>query len=250
MEIKEFSFNLPQHLIAQYPSDRRGESRLLVMDRKKGTLVDSSVSEIAQYLPEDSVLVINNSKVRKARVYGKSETGGNVEFLFLSMISPARWITMVSKSKRQKVGKSYLFELPEDHVTGTIVEETADGKIVEFDRDLDEWFFDTIGHVPLPPYIKRDDEFSDENRYQTVYASSSGSVAAPTAGLHFTESVLETIRRKNITIAPVTLHVGPGTFLPVRSQNLEDHVMHREFYEVSEETSMAVDKAYRKNVPS
>ncbi|MDC7247365.1 MAG: S-adenosylmethionine:tRNA ribosyltransferase-isomerase, partial [Sphaerochaetaceae bacterium] len=206
MEIKEFSFNLPQHLIAQYPSDRRGESRLLVMDRKKGTLVDSSVSEIAQYLPEDSVLVINNSKVRKARVYGKSETGGNVEFLFLSMISPSRWIAMVSKSKRQKVGKSYLFELPEDHVTGTIVEETADGKIVEFDRDLDEWFFDTIGHVPLPPYIKRDDEFSDENRYQTVYASSSGSVAAPTAGLHFTESVLETIRRKNITIAPVTLH--------------------------------------------
>jgi S-adenosylmethionine:tRNA ribosyltransferase-isomerase len=156
---------------------------------------------------------------------------------------------MVSKSKKQKIGKSYTFDTPEGAVIGTIVDENSDGKIVEFNKDLEESFFDSIGHVPLPPYIKRDDEFSDENRYQTIYAENSGSVAAPTAGLHFTESVLDSIRAKHITIAPVTLHVGPGTSLPVRSQNLEDHVMHKEFYEISEETSTIVDQAYKENRP-
>ena len=249
MEIKEFSFNLPQHLIAQYPSDRRGESKLLVLDRKSGTLIDSAVPNIAQFLPENGVMVINNSKVRKARVYGTSEFGAKVEFLFLTMITLSKWIVMVSKSKKQKVGKSYTFETPNKVVTGTIVDETADGKIVQFDCELEESFFDTIGHVPLPPYIKRDDEFTDESRYQTVYAKSSGSVAAPTAGLHFTKSVLDSIKEKGITIAPVTLHVGPGTFLPVRSTRLEDHIMHKEYYEVSQSTSDIIDKAYRENRP-
>lgn len=243
MDIKEFSFNLPPHLIAQYPSDKRGESRLLVLDRENQKLVDSSVGEISSFLPHDAVMIINDSRVRKARVYGISETGAKVEFLFLNPLTENSWLVMVSKSKRQKVGKSYNFNHPSKEVIGTIIDENNDGKVISFNSSVDESFFDKVGHVPLPPYIKRGDEFQDESRYQTIYAASHGSVAAPTAGLHFTSSVIQSIKEKGITIAPVTLHVGPGTFLPVRSQTLEEHNMHREYYEISEETASIVNNA-------
>ena len=243
MDIKEFSFNLPPHLIAQFPSDRRGESRLLVLNRSTSSLSDATITDIASFLPSNAVLVVNDSKVRKARVYGISETGAKVEFLFLTPLSDNTWLVMVSKSKRQKVGKSYNFHHPEKEIIGTIIEENSDGKVVSFNQIIDETFFDSVGHVPLPPYIKRGDEFQDETRYQTIYANSSGSVAAPTAGLHFTDSVMNSIKEKGITIAPVTLHVGPGTFLPVRSTTLEEHIMHREYYEISEETAALVNSA-------
>ncbi len=249
MDIKEFSFNLPQHLIAQYPSDKRGESRLLVLDRKTHSLIDSSIGEIASFLPENSVMVINDSKVRKARVYGMSETGSKVEFLFLNPLTDNSWLVMVSKSKRQKVGKSYNFHHPHKEVIGTIIDENKDGKVISFNSEIDESFFDEVGHIPLPPYIKRADEFQDESRYQTIYAHHSGSVAAPTAGLHFTSSVLETIKHKGIEIAPITLHVGPGTFLPVRSETLEEHTMHKEYYEISEHTAICVKRAKKEGRP-
>ena len=249
MDIKEFSFNLPPHLIAQYPSDRRGESRLLILDRTSQSLTDSAVKDITSYLPQDAVMVVNDSKVRKARVYGISETGAKVEFLFLNPLTDNSWLVMVSKSKRQKVGKSYNFNHPEKEVIGTIIEEHKDGKILSFNQQIDESFFDLVGHVPLPPYIKRDDEFQDESRYQTIYAQNRGSVAAPTAGLHFTDTVMNTITQKGITIAPLTLHVGPGTFLPVRSSTLEEHDMHREYYEISEETSKIVTDAKKEGRP-
>ncbi len=244
MEIREFSFNLPEHLIAQYPSDRRGTSRLLVLDRATGSLRDSSISSLASFLPEGSLLVVNNSKVRKARLYGESETGGKVEFLFLNQIDALRWLVMTSKSKRQRIGKSYTFT-EEGRIRGTIVEELSEGKVLETSQPLDDTFFDTYGHIPLPPYIRRDDEFLDSSRYQTVYADTSGSVAAPTAGLHFTDEILKSVEDRGITIAPVTLHVGPGTFLPVRSTHLEEHTMHTEYYEISQETASAINAAKR-----
>ncbi|MBN2860846.1 MAG: tRNA preQ1(34) S-adenosylmethionine ribosyltransferase-isomerase QueA [Sphaerochaetaceae bacterium] len=244
MEIREFSFNLPEHLIAQYPSDRRGTSRLLVLDRSDGSLEDSTVNDLASFLPEDSVLVVNNSKVRKARVYGTTEYGGNVEFLFLNQIDSLTWLVMTSKSKRQHVGRRFTFT-EEGTVTGTIMETRDDTKVLQTNIPLDDTFFDSVGHIPLPPYIKRDDEFLDTSRYQTIYADTSGSVAAPTAGLHFTQEILETIRARNISIAPVTLHVGPGTFLPVRSRHLEDHTMHTEHYEISSESAECINRAKR-----
>ncbi|NCB03109.1 MAG: tRNA preQ1(34) S-adenosylmethionine ribosyltransferase-isomerase QueA [Spirochaetia bacterium] len=249
MDIKEFSFNLPPHLIAQYPSDKRGESRLLVVERKTQNLIDSSITDLTSFLPQDAVMVINDSKVRKARVYGISDTGSKVEFLFLSPLADNSWLVMVSKSKRQRIGKSYTFSHPTKDIVGTIIDETVDGKVISFNTYVDESFFDTIGHVPLPPYIKREDVFEDESRYQTIYAATSGSVAAPTAGLHFTHEVLESIKKKNITLAPVTLHVGPGTFLPVRSSSLEEHVMHKEYYEISEQTSKIVTLAKKEKRP-
>ncbi len=249
MDIKEFSFNLPPHLIAQYPADRRGESRLLVLDRAHASLKDSTITDITSFLPHDAVLVINDSRVRKARVYGISETGAKVEFLFLHPLKDNSWLVMVSKSKRQRVGKSYNFHHPEKEIIGTIIEESLDGKILSFNQPIYESFFDTVGHVPLPPYIKRGDEEQDESRYQTIYAQNSGSVAAPTAGLHFTENVMTSIRDLGIQIAPVTLHVGPGTFLPVRSTTLEEHIMHREYYEISDETANIVTTAKKEGRP-
>jgi len=242
MEIREFSFNLPEHLIAQYPSDRRGTSRLLVLDRSDGSLHDSTVNDLASFLPEHSVLVINNSKVRKARVYGMTEFGGKVEFLFLNQIDSLTWLVMTSKSKRQHVGRRFTFT-ETGTVTGTIIETRDDTKVLQTNIPLDDAFFDSVGHIPLPPYIKRDDEFLDTSRYQTIYADTSGSVAAPTAGLHFTQEILDTIRARNISIAPVTLHVGPGTFLPVRSRHLEDHTMHTEHYEISPESAERINRA-------
>ncbi len=242
MEIREFSFNLPEHLIAQYPSDRRGTSRLLVLDRSTGNLTDTSVDALSTYLSEGSVLVVNNSKVRKARVYGRSENGGKVEFLFLNQIDSLHWLVMTSKSKKQKIGKTFTFT-DDTSVTGEITGENEDGKVLKTNVPLDDTFFDSVGHIPLPPYIRRDDEFLDASRYQTVYADTSGSVAAPTAGLHFTQDILDTLTTKGITVAPVTLHVGPGTFLPVRSEHLEDHMMHTEYYEISEETAKVINDA-------
>lgn len=244
MKTKEFSFNLPESLIAQYPADRRGDSRLLVLNKENGAFQDSHISHIAEFLEPESILIVNNSKVRKARVYGESETGATVEFLFLYELTDHSWIAMVTKSKRQRVGKRYRFtNQAGQQWTAQIIGEHQDGKQVLFDTRIDEHFFTTCGHIPLPPYIKREDTVSDESRYQTVYAAQAGSVAAPTAGLHFTSEILDTITQKGITICPVTLHVGPGTFLPVRSEHLEDHEMHLEHYEIPQETAQLVTQA-------
>lgn len=246
MKTKEFSFDLPDELIAQTPADRRGTSRLLVIDRRTGEWVDSSMTDFPSFLEPGSLLVVNNSRVRKARVYGESEAGGRVEFLFLEENLDHSWQAMVTKSKKQKPGKKYVFKDARGNSIheAEIVSANDDGtRTVRFDRPVDESFFRDCGHVPLPPYIKRDDNFSDETRYQTVYAKTDGSVAAPTAGLHFTGEILDRIKDMGIDIVEVTLHVGPGTFLPVRSDSLEDHHMHFERYEVSQAAADAVNKA-------
>lgn len=246
MKTKEFFFELPQELIAQTPADRRGNSRLLILDRITGKLSDSTMLEFPDLIPADSLLVINNSKVRKARVYGESENGGLVEFLFLEELQDHTWKAMVTKSKKQRIGKRFRFSCPGNSTVyhAQITAEREGDKIVAFDAPISEEFFTTLGHVPLPPYIKRADTFQDESRYQTVYALQSGSVAAPTAGLHFTQDLLQAIESRGIRIAPVTLHVGPGTFLPVRAEDLDDHQMHFEHYGISEETAALVNKAH------
>ena len=246
MTIKEYSFDLPEHLIAQTPIDRRGEDRLLVLDKHSGTIADEQMTHFASYLQEGSILVVNNSKVRKARVFAISETGSRVEFLFLEENLDHSWNVIVTKTKKQHVGKHYTFSNADRSYvrTGCITKANDDGtRTINFDHLLDEDFFLKLGHVPLPPYIKREDGFADENRYQTIYAKKEGSVAAPTAGLHFTQEILASIRAKGCTIVPVTLHVGPGTFLPVRTENLEDHHMHYESYEIESESARIINEA-------
>ena len=249
MLTKDFYFDLPDSLIAQEPSEKRGEDRLLVLDKNSGEYKDMMMSDFPSLLPENSVLVVNNSKVRKARTYAESvETGGVVEFLFLGKNSDGSWKAMVTKSKRQKKGKRFVWKDSEGkaYVYAVIEKENDDGtRDVRFDSDIDESFFQTLGHVPLPPYIKREDNWKDENRYQTIYAKKEGSVAAPTAGLHFTPEIMEKIKERGIKIYEVTLHVGACTFLPVRSEEIENHHMHTESYEISPETAEELNKAKR-----
>lgn len=247
MLTKDFYFDLPEELIAQEPSQRRGEDRLLVLDKNTGLYEDHMMKEFPDLLPDNCVLVVNNSKVRKARTYAVAvETGGVVEFLFLGRNANGSWKAMVSKAKRQRTGKRYEFKtLDEKSYIGAVIEkENDDGtRDVRFDNDITEDFFLSCGHVPLPPYIKRDDNFKDESRYQTIYAKKEGSVAAPTAGLHFTPELFERIRAKGIQILEVTLHVGAGTFLPVRTETLEEHHMHTESYEISEYVADELNRA-------
>lgn len=251
MKISEFTFELPQELIAQTPAQRRGDDRLLVIDRKTGAWNDMYMKDFPSLVEEGSIVVVNDTRVRKARVYGISETGGRVEFLFTGAVGPDRWQAMVSKSKKQKPGKSYSFltTAGELYCSGSIETDVDDKdsgsalKIVRFDRNIDESFFQVCGHVPLPPYIKREDDFNDEKRYQTIFANECGSMAAPTAGLHFTPETVEALEKKGVQVLHITLHVGMGTFLPVRTENLEDHVMHTESYHVAEDVADQINKA-------
>ncbi len=252
MTIKEFSFDLPEHLIAQYPTQKRGEERLLVLDRHSGAIIDEMMEHFSAYLSQRSLLVVNNSKVRKARVYAHSDNGATVEFLFLEELLDHSWLVMATKAKKQRIGKRYRFENREGTCRreAIIVAAHEDGtRTLRFDEMIDEGFFAALGHVPLPPYIKREDTLADESRYQTIYAKSEGSVASPTAGLHFTSEILTAIKERGVEIAEVTLHVGPGTFLPVRAATLEEHRMHWERYEVSERCAGLVTEAKRSGRP-
>ncbi len=251
MRTDDFNFNLPETSIAQYPTEKRGESRLLVLDRANGNRKHSMVSDVASFLEPGTVMVFNDSKVRKARLYGTAlDTGAKVEFLLLSpvggqigpVVSATSWIAMASKARRQKIGRTYLFP---GGIKGSIVGENADEKIIEFDLPVGDAYLDLNGHIPLPPYIKRDDDTADSDRYQTVYARMTGSAACPTAGLHFTEAILDSIAAAGIQMEWVTLHVGLGTFLPVRAEQIEQHRMHEEWYSVSEKTAAAVNAAKR-----
>ncbi len=250
MKIREYSFELPPELIAQTPADKRGSDRLMVVNRSTGGVIDSEMSNFVDYLPDGSLLVVNNSKVRKARLYASSETGGTVEFLFLEENLDKSWQAMVTKAKRQHVGKRYTFGSDSFIFHAQIISENEDGtRTVQFEETINEEFFQNLGHVPLPPYIKRDDDFQDEKRYQTIYAENEGSVAAPTAGLHFTAEIMAKIEAKGCSVVPITLHVGPGTFLPVRTEDLDDHHMHYERFEISLESAHLINEAKRTGRP-
>jgi len=248
MKTRNFSFNLPQELIAQYPGERRDSSRLLVLERQSGKRTHSVVSELPRFLEEESLIVFNDTRVRRARIYAEREdSGGRVEFLLLHPDEAGFWLTVTSKSRKQKPGMNYLFP---GGVRGTIAGEKDGNKLVSFSEPVTDSYLERYGKVPLPPYIRREDEPEDAERYQTVYGKHVGSVAAPTAGLHFTEDLLGRLRGAGHEIAFVTLHVGLGTFAPVRTEDVEAHRMHSERFSVSAETAEKVRaaKVNRRNV--
>ncbi|GHV74071.1 S-adenosylmethionine:tRNA ribosyltransferase-isomerase [Spirochaetia bacterium] len=239
MKTADFSFDLPEALIAQRPPEQRGQSRLMVLDRETHTRSHHMMGDLPALLEPESLLVFNNSKVRKARIYGIAESGAQVEFLLLQRRDPHIWTFMAQRSKRRRPGSRYTFE-------GGLGAEIIDAeklRLLRFDAPMDEAWLDQHGHIPLPPYIKREDTPADSERYQTVYAAVPGSSAAPTAGLHFTREILAELEARGMDTAFITLHVGPGTFLPVRTANIEDHVMHEESYTIDEETAVKIEKA-------
>lgn len=245
MHINDFDYELPEELIAQKPADKRDASRLLVVHRETGETEHKHFYDILEYLNEGDCLVLNNSKVLPARLYGiKEGTGAKVEFLLIKRIDGDRWETMVRPGKRLKPGDSVMFS-EDPLLKADIIDYGNDGtRIVEFSYEgIFMERLEEIGSMPLPPYIERQSENEDRDRYQTVYCREEGSVAAPTAGLHFTEELLEKARAKGVELAYVTLHVGIGTFRPVKCENIEDHSMHFEEYHIDEKTAEIINRA-------
>lgn len=219
----------------------------MVVDRSAGTRVHANVADIRDFIPSGSVMVFNNSRVRKARVYAYPEgSHDSQEFLLIRRTTALRWLTLARNARRLKVGKQLRFP---DGVGGTVVNVVHPYREIEFDREIDDSWLEEHGHVPLPPYIERADSPFDMERYQTVYAETIGSVAAPTAWLHFTPGLLDVLRDHGVDIRFVTLHVGIGTFLPVRTTEVETHEMHAEEYYVSPSTAAACTEALERGRP-
>ncbi|MBE3579676.1 MAG: tRNA preQ1(34) S-adenosylmethionine ribosyltransferase-isomerase QueA [Caldanaerobacter subterraneus] len=245
MKRSEFYFDLPEELIAQEPLEDRASSRLMVLDRRTGEIKHDIFKNITKYLKEGDCLVLNDTKVIPARLIGQREdSGGKVELLLLRRTSMNEWEVLVKPGKRAKVGKRVVFGNGE--LVAEIIDTTeAGGRMVRFYYDgVFEEVLDRLGEMPIPPYIKK--KLKDKNRYQTVYAKYEGSAAAPTAGLHFTEELLDEIRNMGVKTVFITLHVGLGTFRPVKEEIIENHKMHEEFYIVTEEAAKAINEA-RKN---
>jgi len=242
----DFSFSLPEELIAQQPAAERGTSRLLVLDRQSGAVSHSIVRELASFVPAGAVMVFNDSRVRRARLFATSSSGGKVEVLLLRREGDALWAALTTKMAKLVPGKHVT--LP-DGIEAEVIEARPDERLFRFSREIDDDYLERNGHLPLPPYIRRADAPADAERYQTVYAREHGSAAAPTAGLHFTQEILDTLRAAGVDIRFVTLHVGLGTFLPVRAESIEEHCMHFEEYTVPEETANAVNAAKRDGRP-
>jgi S-adenosylmethionine:tRNA ribosyltransferase-isomerase len=241
MRIDEFDYELPKELIAQRPSEQRDICRLMVLDRGAGTIEHRHFYDILDYLGPGDCLVMNNSKVLPARLFGTKEgTGAKVEFLLIKRIEGDRWETMVKPGKRLKPGDRVTFG---EQFCAEILDYGEDGtRIAEFRYEgIFMERLEELGKMPLPPYIERESTFEDKDMYQTVYCKEEGSVAAPTAGLHFTKELLEKAQAKGVRLAYVTLHVGIGTFRPVKCENIEEHHMHFEAYHIDEETAAAIN---------
>lgn len=244
MRVDEFDYNLPERLIAQKPVDKRDRSRLMLLNKETGQIDEKKFYEIIDLLNKDDLLILNNSKVIPARIFGqKIPTGTNIEVLLLTQIKDNKWEVLVRPGKRVKKGVKVNFG--EGKLIGEAVEYTEfGGRVMEFDYDGDfDEILNELGEMPLPPYINN--KLDNPDRYQTVYAKKKGSVAAPTAGLHFTPELLEEIKDKGVEIEYITLHVGLGTFRPVKEDEVEKHDMHSEYIEVSKNVVEKIKK--RKN---
>lgn len=243
MKTSDFDYELPEELIAQHPAAQRDHSRLLVMDKYTGTVEHRVFRDIVDYLHAGDVLVLNNTKVIPARIFGVKEGGtAKIEVLLLKRDDdlPNTWEVLVHPGKRAKVGT--VIDFGEGRLKGEVIANTSAGRKVTFHFDgIFEEILEELGTMPLPPYIH--EQLEDQNRYQTVYAKVDGSAAAPTAGLHFTTELLETLRQNGVEIEEVLLHVGLGTFKPVSEEDIEDHEMHSEYYEISQETADRINKA-------
>lgn len=241
MKLSDFNYNLPEELIAQDPLEKRDNSRLMVLHRETGELEHKHFYDVIDYLNPGDCLVVNNTKVIPARLMGvKEETGASIEVLLLKRKEEKVWETLVKPGKKARVGSRISFG--DGLLVGEVIDVVEEGnRLIRFEYDgIFEEILDRLGQMPLPPYITH--QLQDKNRYQTVYAKYDGSAAAPTAGLHFTEELLQKIQDKGVRIAKVTLHVGLGTFRPVKEENVLDHHMHSEFYIVDEEAAKIINE--------
>ncbi|EOU1561169.1 tRNA preQ1(34) S-adenosylmethionine ribosyltransferase-isomerase QueA [Clostridium perfringens] len=241
MKVSDFYFELPEELIAQYPLEKRDSSRLMVLDKKTGEIEHRKFHDILEYLNEGDTLVLNNTRVLPARLIGeKEETGGKIEFLLLKRIEGDKWECLAKPGRKAKVG--IVFTFGEGKLKAIVREIGEEGnRIIEFKYDgIFEQVLDELGQMPLPPYIH--EKLEDKERYQTVYSKEKGSAAAPTAGLHFTEELLKEIKDKGVNIAYLTLHVGLGTFRPVKVDDVNNHVMHSEYYHLDKENAELINK--------
>lgn len=241
MKIEMFDFDLPEELIAQVPLQDRSSSRLMVLDKEDGSIKHETFSHLINYLNPGDCLVLNDTKVLPARLFGtKKDTGAKVEVLLLKQVNGDNWETLVKPAKRVKKGTEILFGDGRLKAVCTGTEEHG-GRMFEFQYEgIFYEILDAFGKMPLPPYIKV--QLDDQDRYQTVYAREKGSAAAPTAGLHFTNEMLDKIKEKGVHVSFITLHVGLGTFRPVSVESIEDHDMHAEFYRMSEETATLLNE--------
>lgn len=254
-KLSDYDYEIPKDLIAQFPLKERDQSRLLVFNRKSKTIEHKKFYQIVDYLKKGDMLVFNNTKVLPVRLTGRKKSGGIVEVLLLIEKKTYEWEALLKASTKPKHGDK--IEFGESAMFGTVVDTHGEGKVTilftssngQFKESKEFWeTLDRLGIMPLPPYIKRDkndnsNNAEDKQRYQTVFAAKKGAIAAPTAGLHFTEHLLEKIKDKGVELAFVTLHVGIGTFKPIKVDDCKDHVMHSEYYEVSEKNANSINRA-------
>ncbi len=234
LKLSDFDYYLPKELIAKYPVEPRDSCRLMVLDRKNKTIQHRIFRDIKDYLEEGDLLVLNDTKVIPARLKGKKETGANIEIFLLRPISEKKWEVLIKNIKRLKPGQKVMIA---DDFSAKLVEKYEEGKaLVEFEGNDINALIKKYGHIPLPPYIEREDEEKDKDYYQTVFAKKEGAVASPTAGLHFTQELLDSLEEKGIKKAFVTLHVGLGTFRPIQTEDITKHRMHEEYYQIPQET--------------
>lgn len=245
MKKTDFYYDLPQELIAQHPLEKRDSSRLMVLDKTTGEIEHKIFSNVIDFMNKGDVLVLNDTRVLPARLIGeKEDTKGKMELLLLKRIDKDRWETLVKPGRRAHIGSRFSFG--SEKLIGEITDILDDGnRIVKFIYNgLFEQILDELGEMPLPPYIK--EKLEDKERYQTVYSKEEGSAAAPTAGLHFTKELLENLKNKGINIVYLTLHVGLGTFRPVKENNIEDHKMHSEYYCLSREAADIINQGRKR----
>lgn len=245
MKVKDFNFDLPKELIAQHPLQKRDESRLMVVNKNSGEIQHKVFKDIIDYLNPGDCLVLNDTRVLPARLLGVKEgSGGKMEFLLLKRIDTNHWETLVKPGKKARIGTRFIFGNGE--LKATVISISVGGsRIVEFEFEgIFEEVLDKLGEMPLPPYIT--EKLEEKERYQTVFSKQIGSAAAPTAGLHFTEELLSLIKAKGVNIAFVTLHIGLGTFRPVKAEIVEEHEMHSEYYVLSGETANIINETKEK----
>jgi S-adenosylmethionine:tRNA ribosyltransferase-isomerase len=243
MKLTDFKYELPEELIAQYPTKHRGDSRMMILNRSDQSVAHEEFSNILDFLNEGDALVVNETKVFPARLIGfKEKTNAQVEVLLLRQLEDTMWEVLVKPARKVRIGNRLVIA---DSIGCDVIDNTiSGGRVVKFD-DNGKNFFDLVeevGNSPLPPYIKRPTEAIDKERYQTVYAKKTGAVAAPTAGLHFTDDIIEKLKTKGVEIIPLVLHVGLGTFRPVQVEDLSRHQMDSEYYELSQESAQKINE--------
>lgn len=242
MKVSDFDYELPPELIAQHPPNERKQARMLVMDRSNGNVRIKSFTDFPEHVSAEDCVVFNDTRVIPARLFGhRAETGGQAEILLLEELSPGTWQCMLRPGRRLRPGSRIRLNA-DPEVVLSVESKHEDGTYtVSFSVENVLALAEDYGHMPLPPYVRRSDTSRDRDRYQTVYANSPGGIAAPTAGLHFTEDILEQLRAKGVSMATITLHPGPGTFRPVETEDVEQHDMHEEPYELSAETAETIN---------